>query len=121
MLGYTTPKPNDYQEATNTAVVLTFASTADERHAFSRVIFSYSGTPTAGSYFQVEVTKPGVGNTNWSVVRKYYISAAGPGPVVHNLVTELGQGLRLTLSAGGSGIVGCISVDGLQHGLLPGI
>lgn len=86
--------------AENTAAVLTLTDaqvTPWSGSALRAFEFSYSATPTAATLIIEQPTG--------TVVKKFYITSPGPGPIL--FPSGLTGGMKATLSAGGSG-VSCI-------------
>jgi hypothetical protein len=104
--------PADYATATNAAAVVTYAAAGVEiAHSIAGVSWSYSAAPTGGS-----LTIADGSNTILSVD----ITAAGPG-FLNFSPSKIGtpnQSMTITLAAGGSGIVGKLTVNG--HVLVSG-
>jgi molybdopterin-binding protein len=90
-----------HASATNAAAVVTVPSES-RRPYISKMVFSYSATPTNG---RVTVTIGG------EVVFSHAITAAGVGPLNVNIGGEVGASMTVTLAAGGSGVVGDLSVE----------
>jgi hypothetical protein len=102
----------DVASATNGLAAVTYAGQAGYKHVLSGVGWSYNATPTGGN-LKIE---DGAGNTVFSID----ITAAGPGafdfPVP--LAATAGNDLVITLSAGGSAVVG--RVNALGHWVVGG-
>lgn len=89
--------------ASNTAVVVTVAAPAGGgRHFFFSIIYSYSATPTGG-----RLSTTGLAGDELDID----IYAAGSDMVVFPpLPIEYNVGFSVTLAAGGSGVVGKLTV-----------
>lgn len=96
----------DSGSATNGAVAITIPASATKRSHVSKVIFSYSATPTNGG-----LTVAVNGTTKLDLP----ITAAGPGPLNLNIPGEVNTTTVITLAAGGSGIVGKLYVEYFQQ------
>lgn len=92
------------------AVITLSAAGVGRNHTISGVSFSYSGVPTAGSFFQIQ--------SGGSVVFKQYVSTAGINSVLFDemKVGSENSAVVLTLSAGGIGIIGIVSIMGRRIG-----
>jgi hypothetical protein len=95
------------EAAANTETVLTYAAVPGKAHIIRGVSFSYSAAPATGCTFTIE---DGSGN----VVQKWRPTSAGPGPITFQspIGGSANTALVLRLSAGGSGVIGTISVIG---------
>lgn len=86
----------------NVAAVVTLVATSRMNQA-RRVIWSYSGAPTNG----MVTIEDGSGN----IIRKWYITAGGPGSIPVSAFAAISNNLIITLSAGGIGISGTLDVE----------
>lgn len=91
--------------ATNAAATVTLVPGEGKAFGISSLSWSYSGTPTGGS---ISIFDGG------NLVEQWDITAGGPGFLPVFLRGSTGQTLAVTLSAGGSGIVGKINVNAMQ-------
>lgn len=90
--------------AANTDAVVTLSAKSTGRN-ISQIEWSYSATPDAGSHLKVE-------NGAGTQVKKWFITAGGPGfmPLSGFAEGSDATDLIITLSAGGTGISGTVSV-----------
>jgi len=104
--GYITPErvsPNIHEPAANTAAIVTLAAAAGTRHVLGLLTWSYDDDPTGGSLtFQHGVT----------TLFKVDITSGGPGFFQFNppILGDDGVSMTFTLTAGGAGISGIVSV-----------
>lgn len=86
--------------AANTAAVATLAAVPGQSWALSKIIWSYNGTPTAGSLT--------IAWNSASIV--LYITSAGPGEFIfpEDFVLPLNTAVVITLAAGGAGVTGTV-------------
>lgn len=95
-----------YATASNAAATITLAASGDNRHVLPRLVWSYSATPTNGT---LTVTSGG------TTVLSVDIPVAGPGFLdlgERNELCSPGEEVVVTLSAGGSGVVGKLTIVG---------
>lgn len=94
--------------AANTAAVVTYAATPDLKHVVTGIVWSYAGgIPTGGN---LQITDDG------AVVFSMDIDESGPGVVVFpkpKKAAAVNKAMVVTLSAGGAGVTGKVSV--LNH------
>ncbi len=92
--------------SSNTAAVITYAATTAKSHVLTGIVWSYSGTPTAGN-LKIE---NGSGTTVFSID----ITGGGPGVIYFDpfKAGSINTAMIITLAAGGSGISGKVSVIG---------
>lgn len=106
-----------YKEASNAEIQFLFKPDPKQRYSLPGVHFSYSADPTVGSKLHVEVLDPdSAGGTTWRTVHKSYIKSGGPGPYefVRPYETDKNTGIRITLDAGGSGVLSSLELVGFQ-------
>lgn len=97
----------DFATATNASAVVTYAADEYSYHSIEGVAWSYSGAPGAGARIQIE-------DGSGTVIFSEDITASGPG------LFSFEEGLRgsrntafiVTLTAGGTGVVGKVNVVG---------
>lgn len=97
--------PLCHSPASDTAAVITIAAVSGVAHEVEQIGFSYDADPEAGAYVQIE-------SPSGTVLQKYYVTKAGPGPVPLGnscLKGAVGQELIITLTAGASGQSGTIN------------
>lgn len=82
-------------QATNAAAVVTLDEGPGNRVHLSRVVWSYSATPTNG---RLTIAVDGATRGTWA------ITAAGPAPLGVNI--RAARPITVTLAAGGVGVVG---------------
>lgn len=99
---------NVHTPATNTNAVVTYSAVSSQSHCISGVAFSYSGGTPTNANLKIE---DGSGNTVFSVD----VTSSGVGfiPFFPFLRGSVNTALIITLSAGGAGISGKLSV--LNH------
>jgi hypothetical protein len=92
------------QSTANATAVVTLTTNNLIERSIKQIVYSYSGTPTAGS-IKIE---DGAGNT----IGFWYITSGGPGVLPFNdgFHGTLANNLIITLAAGGSGIFGTMLV-----------
>jgi hypothetical protein len=97
----------DYATATNASAVVTYAADAYAYHSIEGVAWSYSGTPGAGALLKIE-------DGSGTVIFSEDITASGPGffQFEEALRGSVNADMIITLTAGGSGVVGKINVIG---------
>lgn len=90
----------------NTNAVVTFAALAGGRHTIEGIAWSYSGSPTGGN---LTIT-----DGNLGTVFNLDVTAAGPGyiPLIPPACGTVNASLVVTLAAGGSGVLGKLTVLG---------
>ena len=93
----------NYATATNAAAVVTFAAVAGQSNIISGIAFSYSATPAAGS---LTITDGGI------TVFSIDILSGGAGfiPFDAPVKAAANSALVVTLSAGGTAVVGKLSI-----------
>lgn len=92
----------------NTAAVVARPGVPAKRNVLTRVIWSYSATPTGG-----RLTVADGGTTIFDVD----ITAGGPGSLpLCLLASSVNAALVVTLAAGGAGIVGKVNCEGIAVG-----
>lgn len=97
----------DYDTDTNADAVITYAADAYGRHSIDGISWSYSGGTPANSTLKIE---DGSGN----IIFSEDITVAGPGffKFENELAGTIGRAMIITLTAGGSGVVGKLNVLG---------
>ena len=88
--------------AVNAPVTVTIPGENRRRRSLSKILFSYSATPTGG---RVTVTIEG------EIPLSHAITAAGPGPLNVNIAGVVNRPMVVTLDAGGAGVTGDLSVE----------
>lgn len=103
--------PQLYKEGSNTALVFLFPADTNHSYRLEGVHFSYSGDPTGG-YVLVEIKRPD--DSGYVTVDKHFVTKGGAGPLefVGGHETQRNTALRVTLSAGGSGIDSALALRG---------
>jgi hypothetical protein len=95
---------NVHTPASNAAAVVTLAAVSNYRHVLGGVAWSYDGAPTGGNLT--------IEHGSGVVVLDLDITASGPGflPLTPPLVGDNNTALIVTLAAGGTGVVGKLSI-----------
>jgi hypothetical protein len=104
-----------YKAASNAEIQFVFKPIDNKQYSLPGVHFSFSADPTVGTALTVEVLDPEAGST-WRVIHKSYIKSGGPGPYefVRPYETPNNTGVRVTLDAGGSGVLSTLELVGFQ-------
>jgi hypothetical protein len=95
--------PNYATAASDTAVVITLAAKAGQRHMIHGLQWSYTGGTPAGSI----TVENGSGTTIFSCG----ITASGPGGFMAFLRGSINTAMIITLAAGGVSIVGKLNIQ----------
>jgi hypothetical protein len=112
-----------FVEGDNTDLVITLGKNVHGHHKIPRIHFSYSATPAAGCYLKIEILESEETST-YRIWDKMFVSQAGPGPLELGKTAELGlmtgknQGVKITLTAGGTGILSTLSLPGYEQSAL---
>lgn len=93
----------NYATATNAAATVTYAAVAGQSNIISGIMFSYSATPTAGS---ITVTDGATTVLSADIIS----GGAGFIPFDAPVRGSTNTPLTITLSAGGTGVIGKVSV-----------
>ncbi len=90
-----------------TDAIITYAADSVRTHRIGGLVWSYDGTPESSGTLSVE---DGSGN----IVLEFYVTAGGPGFIPLNPPMEgtVNTALIVTLSSGGAGVWGKITVLG---------
>jgi hypothetical protein len=89
--------------ASNTNAVVTLPAVIEKRYGVTKIVWSYSGDPTAGS---LTVTDGG------STIRSIAITKGGPGALTFGACGgTVNSAIVVTLAAGGVGITGTLDVE----------
>lgn len=102
-------KPYTHSPAANTAAVVTVPAQVGVRNEINSLVFSYDVDPAAGATLKIESP---AGTEIW----RSYITAKGCGPVLFGdgeatcRAPTRNAAMIVTLSAGGSGVSGSVSL-----------
>lgn len=89
--------------AANTATAITLPATSGKSWIIYNVEFSYAGTPDTGA--TLTIAEGAV------VKRRTQVTASGAGPLIVNQIYTPGSAVTVTLSAGGTDVVGSLNIS----------